>query len=69
MGLCGTWRGDEHHRLWNNVRRVVQESGFGLALVAAQMVFNITSGPFGQRGNLRQVEGAAEQYFKEASPT
>eukprot|EP00971_Amphidinium_carterae_P186684 3705754-Amphidinium_carterae.1 len=68
-GLSGSCRADEHHCLWNNARAAIKRSGFTMALLAGQLCFNVSSGPFRGQSHMTQNSGAAHEYFASCDHT
>ena len=49
MGVFGSFRGDPHHRLWNNTSTAVRVGGFEMAMLACKTLWNTCHGPWMQK--------------------
>eukprot|EP00971_Amphidinium_carterae_P350308 6491482-Amphidinium_carterae.1 len=66
-GMSCTWKGDIHHRIYNDVKAAVKTSKLLLPQLAASAVFNLGAGPWANNAYQNIISSAAREYFSIAS--
>eukprot|EP00971_Amphidinium_carterae_P276501 5487114-Amphidinium_carterae.1 len=62
-GLSCTWKGDVHHRIYNDVKSGVKLSKLLVSQLAASAVFNLGAGPWANNSYQQIISEAAREYF------
>ena len=67
--LSGTFAWDPPHRVWNDTRHAIKNSGLQMTQVGATLAFNLSCGPWGGCAFFGTVSGAAKSFFAKACPS